>query len=259
MRKSRIGILGGTFNPIHNGHLKAAAIVMKRFSLDRVLFIPSFLPPHKTTEGIASPSDRLAMVELAVCNRPRFAASAIEIEAGGRSYSILTLNKVKKLYPGAWIFFILGVDAFLEIETWRQWERVLGECLFIVVTRPGYRLRDVVNAVGEEYRDRFRSVSRAEDVPERWFSRQSIFLLPIDAVDISSTEVRRRVRAGRPLKGRVPASVAAYIRIRGLYRGPLSFRGKRPGFPGGVSRENSRGEGGKSKSRHTWTKQKARR
>jgi len=259
MKKTRIGILGGTFNPVHNGHLKAAAIVQKRFSLDRVLFIPSFIPPHKTTAGVAPASDRLAMVKLAVRGRPRFIASAVETEAGGKSYSILTLNKIKKRYPGAWIFFILGVDAFLEIKTWREWKRVLGQCLFIVVTRPGYRLREVVNAVGGEYRSRFRFVPPAERVRERWFSEPRIFLLPIEAADISSTEVRQRARERRSLKGWVPGSVEGYIQMRSLYRRKSSSRNTPPASPAQTGRDDVRGQGGKSKSRRTWTRREARR
>jgi nicotinate-nucleotide adenylyltransferase len=218
MKRARIGILGGTFNPVHNGHLRAAAAVRKRFSLDRVLFIPSFIPPHKVSAGIASAQERLRMVELAVRGRSGFIPSAVEIRAKGKSYSILTLNRIKKLYPRAWTFFILGVDAFLEIETWRQWERVLKRCLFIVVTRPGYRLREAEKVLGVFYRSQVHSVSRLEKVREQWFLGSRIFLLPIDAVDISSSEIRSRVREGRSLTGLVPAAVEAYIHKHGLYR-----------------------------------------
>jgi len=218
MRKERIGILGGTFNPVHCGHLRAAAAVRTRFSLDRVLFIPSFIPPHKESAGIASAEERLKMVELAVRGKPAFIPSAVEIRAKGRSYSILTLNKIKSSYPRAWIFFILGVDAFLEIETWREWKRVLERCLFIVVTRPGYRLRDAEDVLGLAYRGQVRSVSRLENVPEQWFLRSRIFLVPIAAADISSTEIRRRIREDRSIKGLVPAAVEDYIHKHGLYQ-----------------------------------------
>jgi nicotinate-nucleotide adenylyltransferase len=218
MKRERIGILGGTFNPVHNGHLKAAAAVRRRFSLDRVLFIPSFIPPHKKSVGIASPGERLRMVELAVRGRPAFIPSAVEIRAKGKSYSILTLKRIKKLFPRAWTFFILGVDAFLEIETWRQWERVLKRCLFIVVTRPGYRMREAKKVLGGSYRCQVRSVSRLEKVREQWFLASRIFLLPINAADISSTEIRRRVREGRSITGLVPAGVEAYIHKHGLYQ-----------------------------------------
>ena len=158
------------------------------------------------------------MVELAVRGKPAFIPSAVEIRAKGRSYSILTLNKIKSSYPRAWIFFILGVDAFLEIETWREWKRVLERCLFIVVTRPGYRLRDAEDVLGLAYRGQVRSVSRLEKVPEQWFLRSRIFLVPIAAADISSTEIRRRIREDRSIKGLVPAAVEDYIHKHGLYQ-----------------------------------------
>jgi nicotinate-nucleotide adenylyltransferase len=240
MKRERIGILGGTFNPVHNGHLKAAAAVRKRFSLDRVLFIPSFIPPHKESAGIASPEERLRMVELAVRGRSAFIPSAVEIRAKRKSYSILTLDKIKKLYPRAWIFFILGVDAFLEIETWREWERLLTRCLFIVVTRPGYRLKEAEKVLGVAYRRRVRSVSRLEKVREQWFLGTRIFLLPIDAADISSTEIRRWIRKGRSITGLVPAAVEGYIHKHGLYQKSSPRKMRCLGFPSNESARKPR-------------------
>lgn len=217
-RKERIGIFGGTFNPIHSGHVRAAAEVRARFALDRVLFVPSFIPPHKETAEVASPGDRMAMVELALRRYRRLIPSPIEIEAGGTSYSIVTLNKVRGLHPGARIFFILGADAFREIETWREWRRVLEGCQFIVTTRPGSRLAGTGEALAEEYRSGVLEVRPATRIREGLFAAFRIFLTPIDAVDVSSTEVRTRVRTGRSLRGLVPAPVEGYIREHGLYR-----------------------------------------
>jgi nicotinate-nucleotide adenylyltransferase len=231
MKRERIGILGGTFNPVHNGHLKAAAVARKRFSLDRVLFIPSFIPPHKESADIASPEERLRMVELAIRGRSAFIPSAVEIRAKGKSYSILTLSRIKKLHPRAWTFFILGVDAFLEIETWREWERVLQRCLFIVVTRPGYRLREAEKVLDVAYRSQIRYVSRMEKVRKHWFLGSRIFLLPIDAPDISSTEIRRRIRDGRPITGLVPAAVEAFIHKHRLYQKSSPKKIRCLGFP----------------------------
>ncbi len=216
-RKERIGIFGGTFNPIHNGHLRAASAVRKRFSLDRVLFVPSYIPPHKETDMIASPDDRMKMVELALRGRRRFVASPIEIRARGTSYSILTLNRIKKLHPDAWIFFILGVDAFRDIKTWRAWRRVLGQCLFIVMTRPGFRLRDAKTALGKPFAGRILETRGSAQVREDRFSEFGIFLVPFGALDISSTGIRECLRAGNPLAGRVPRAVEKYIQDRGLY------------------------------------------
>jgi len=217
-RPARIGVFGGTFDPIHNGHLKAALAVGRRFGLEQILFVPSNIPPHKAREGMASARDRMAMVELALRRRSRFIASALEIRAGGRSYSIRTLRRIRRLHPRARIFFIVGTDAFLEIETWREWRSVLGESLFIVMTRPGVSLSEARRAPGAAYADRIRAVGRTERVREDWFFAFRIFLLPIDALPISATRIRRRVRDGRPIAGLVPAPVARYIREHGLYK-----------------------------------------
>ena len=216
-RPARIGVFGGTFDPIHNGHLKAAAAVGRRFGLDRILFVPSNIPPHKARRDMAPARDRMAMVELALRGRPRFAASPIEIRAGGTSYSIRTLRRLRRLHPRARIFFIVGTDAFLEIKTWKEWRSVLDESLFIVMTRPGVGLAKARRAPGAEYADRVRPVGRTERVREDWFSASRIFLFPIDALDVSATEIRVRIREGRPLAGLVSAAVARYIRARKLY------------------------------------------
>jgi len=221
-RKERIGIFGGTFNPVHSGHVRAAAEVQARFAIDRVLFVPSFIPPHKETAEVASPRDRMAMVELALRRYRRLVASPIEIEAGGTSYSIVTLNKVGALHPGARIFFILGADAFRDIETWREWRRVLEGCRFIVTTRPGSRLTEARDALAEEYRSGVLEVRPSIRLGEAVLEAFRIFLAPIDAVDVSSTEIRARVRSGRPLRGLVPVLVERYIREHGLYLKPAS-------------------------------------
>ncbi len=213
----RMGLFGGTFDPIHLGHLRAAREVLERFALDRILFVPSFIPPHKERKGMAPARDRLRMVELACAGEPRFAASSIEVDAGERSYSIRTLERVRALYPGARVFFILGADAFLEIGTWREHERVLDESLFIVMTRPGACLEDAAGAVGAALRSRVRAIAEGETVDEALLGDHRIFLLPIRALDVSSTEVRRRVRAGETVAGLVPEAVGDYIRSHELY------------------------------------------
>lgn len=218
-RRERIGVFGGTFDPIHNGHLKAASAVGCRFGLSRILFVPSNIPPHKSRAGMAPARDRMAMVGLALRDRPRFVASPLEIRAGGTSYSIRTLRRIRRLYPRARVFFIVGTDAFLEIETWREWRSVLDEILFIVMTRPGVSLAKARRAPGAAYAGRVRAVGRNERVREEWFSAYRIFLFPIDALDISATEIRGRVRDGRPIDGLVPVPVGRYIRDRELYGG----------------------------------------
>lgn len=218
MKEERIGLLGGTFNPVHRGHLRAAEKVRLRFGLGRVLFIPSYLPPHKQAGDMASPEDRFAMVELAIRAYPRLIASPLEIEAQERSYSIITLNKVKSLYPEAQVFFILGVDAFLEIETWKSYRDVLEQCRFIVISRPGFDLAAAPKALPPEYLGSFRDVGPAEEIRPGELDAFRIFLLSIPALDISSTEIRRRIRHGQSVSGLVPESVEEYIRRKNLYQ-----------------------------------------
>lgn len=216
----RIGLFGGTFNPVHNGHLRAAAEVRAAFALDRILFIPSYIPPHKESRGIASAADRLRMVELACLGREGFIPSAIEVEARERSYSVLTLARVKALHPGARLFFILGVDAFLEIGTWREYERVLDECRFIVTARPGFDLEAGAGVLGGRLRGRTCRVAAGGPVDEAVIERCGVFLLPIEALEVSATGVRDRARRGGDLEDLVPPAVAAYIREHRLYSEP---------------------------------------
>jgi nicotinate-nucleotide adenylyltransferase len=211
-----IGLYGGTFNPIHLGHLKAAEAVTEAFGLDRVLFIPSYIPPHKESREVASAAHRLRMVELALEGHDRFAASDIEVAAGGRSYSIVTVRKIKGLYPEAELFFILGVDAFLEIGTWREYEALLAECRFIVTSRPGWKL-DASGVLGGRLRGSISPLIDGIMPGNETRERYRIFPLAIDALKISSTEVRARARQGLSLEGLVPPAVERYIRQNELY------------------------------------------
>jgi nicotinate-nucleotide adenylyltransferase len=214
-----IGLFGGTFDPIHLGHMRAAAEVRRRARLDRVLFIPSYLPPHKKPGAVASAADRFRMVELACRWRKGFEASPVEVEAGEKSYSILTLRKIRALSPASRLFFILGVDAFLDIGTWREYHRVLEECFFIVMGRPGFELDRARDVLDGKLRDSIGPLVTGEGAAGPLPPRTRIFLLPIRALDISSTAIRERVRRGESLDGLVPGAVDAYIREHQLYRG----------------------------------------
>lgn len=219
MAPRRIGILGGTFNPVHWGHVRAAQEVGRRFHLEKVLFIPSAIPPHKRSAGMASPEERLRMVGLACRGRKGLSSSPIEIEVGGTSYSILTLDKIGRRFSGEAVFFILGVDAFLEIGTWRDYRRVLGQCHFIVISRPGTALAGAKKVLRGSLARRMVELSRGESVPEPLPSQPSIFLVPVAGWDISSTDIRRRARRKEPLRGLVPPAVETYIRRHRLYQG----------------------------------------
>lgn len=214
-----LGLYGGTFDPVHLGHLKAAAEVRRRARLDRVLFIPSYLPPHKEPGAAAPAADRLRMVELACAGRKGLEASSIEVEARETSYSILTLRKVRALSPEARLFFVLGVDAFLDIGTWREYERVLAECLFIVIGRPGCELERARDVLGGRLRERIAPAGDGQSLAGRLPPGAGVFLMPIEAIDVSSTEVRERARRGRSLDGLVPEAVERYIRDHQLYKG----------------------------------------
>jgi len=214
-----IGLFGGTFDPIHLGHLRAAAEVRRLARLDRILFIPSYIPPHKAGGGAAPAADRLRMVELACRRRKGFEVSPIEVEARGRSYSILTLRKVRAMSPGARLFFIVGIDAFLDIGTWHEYEKVLAACLFLVTGRPGFELERARNVLGGRLRGTIGSLAEAGRLAGPVPPRFRIILVPIRALDVSSTAVRDRVRRGGSVRGLVPPAVGAYIRDHKLYRG----------------------------------------
>ncbi len=217
-RRERIGLFGGTFNPIHQGHLKAAQCVQRRAILNRILFIPSYIPPHKSSIDIASPENRMEMVRLSLKKYNEYFASSIEIEDKQKSYSILTLRKVKKLFPMAKIFFIIGVDAFLDIETWKNYHQVLEECFFLVISRPGYNLDMAESVLGGQLKNKMELLSEGEELEEEMLSRASIFLLPIDALPISSTEIRNRVRDEKTISGMVAPEVENYIKRQNLYK-----------------------------------------
>lgn len=216
--RENMGLFGGTFNPIHTGHLMAAREIRDRFDLNRILFIPSNIPPHKELRDIASAGDRLEMVRLACRADSRFVPSAVEVQAGETSYSILTLRKIRLLYPGTELFFLLGVDAFRDIRTWKQHERVVRECRFIVMTRPGTDFAEAENVLHGKWKDWTRRLAPGERPDGADLMRFRIFLAPIRAMDVSATEIRRLIRNGEDVGERLPDAVAAYIRNRGLYR-----------------------------------------
>jgi len=218
MKKERVGLFGGTFNSIHLGHLKAAGIVRDRFKIEKVFFIPSFIPPHKKGDEVAAPEHRLHMVKLALHESPQFIPSSIEIDAGGESYSVITLGKIRKTYSQALVFFILGIDTFLEIETWKDYQEVLKNCFFIIISRPGYSLQEAREVLGGRYREKMKDISEKAEISEDMLSQYKFFLFPLDALDVSSTEIRKRVKASESLEGMVPPRVENYIKENNLFK-----------------------------------------
>ncbi|MCI0404313.1 MAG: nicotinate-nucleotide adenylyltransferase [Acidobacteria bacterium] len=220
IQSRNIALFGGTFDPVHFGHLAAAKAAARRFHLDRVLFVPSGAPPHKRSRPLTPFAHRYAMLALATAGESRFEPSLLEAENSGAHYSIETVRRMKRTFGrGERLFFLIGVDAFLDIATWRRSDDLLQECDFIVVSRPGFRLQDVLEALPPTARKAAllrnpRSLGKAS----LSLGRTKIHLLESVRVGVSATEVRRAARRGQPLGRLVPATVADYIRKMGLYR-----------------------------------------
>jgi nicotinate-nucleotide adenylyltransferase len=210
---TRIGILGGTLDPIHCGHMAAAAAARDALDLPRVLVVPSRVPPHRPVQPVASPYHRFAMTALAVSGMPRIEACDDELRAEGPSYTADTLARLHAggLRPSQ-IFFITGADAFADIATWKRYPDVLDLAHFVVVSRPGYD----IDALAERLPD-LRARMRPAASPARTDGGTLIFLLQAATPDVSSTAVRERLRRGEPLAGLVPPLVDTHIQQHHLY------------------------------------------
>jgi nicotinate-nucleotide adenylyltransferase len=215
----RLGILGGTFNPIHFGHLAAAEEVRDRLKLERVIFIPSFLPPHKIDEEIPSAVKRQEMVRLAIKGNAHFTISDMEIRRGGRSYTIDTMEALQQSHPGAELYFLTGLDSFLEIRTWKDWDRLLTLCSFVVLSREGYRFRDIAQLGFLDVPEQELSALDAREKDQVVITGESrpVYLERVPFYDISSTDIRMRVREGRSIKYHLPEAVEHYIIENKLY------------------------------------------
>lgn len=211
---ARIGILGGTLDPIHLGHLDTALAARAALSLDRVIILPSRVPPHRQQRPLASRYHRFAMTALAVNGIDGLTASDMELCAPGPSYTADTLTRFQALsgLPASQIFFITGADAFAEIETWHRYPELLELAQFVVVSRPGYPVH-ALKARLPGLASRMRS---ADSVTPR-SAELTIHLLDARTADVSSTDIRRRLAAGEPLAGLVPPSVETHIRQHSLY------------------------------------------
>ena len=222
----RLGLFGGTFNPIHVGHLIAAEDVRDKMNLDMILFIPAFIPPHKFVD-VAPAHDRLEMVRLAVKDNPLFGVSDIELKRNEKSYTVHTLRELREKTEAVF-YFIIGSEAFLQIHTWKDPEELFSLTNFVVVERPG-RIVGVgeFEAYLEELEAKFPSFSVKSresfdemyvfDVESKGVER-AVYLTPVVGVDVSSTLVRKRVKEGRSIKYLVPKEVEHYIEEKGLYR-----------------------------------------
>jgi nicotinate-nucleotide adenylyltransferase len=193
-RARRVGIMGGTFDPIHHGHLVAASEVASRFDLDEVVFVPTGQPWQKADEKVSSAEDRYLMTVIATAANPRFAVSRVDIDRGGPTYTVDTLRDLRRVYgPEAQLFFITGADALDKILSWKEVDEAFEQAHFIGVTRPGFELSDA-------------------HLPDH-----AVSLVQVPAMAISSTDVRSRVAAGQPVWYLVPDGVVQYIAKRHLY------------------------------------------
>jgi nicotinate-nucleotide adenylyltransferase len=211
----RVGIFGGTFDPIHYGHLVCAAELSEALGLDRVIFVPCNHSPHKPRYKPAAATDRVKMVELALRRSPDFLASDMEVKRGGLSYTVDTVRQVRRqVGPDVELWLLMGMDAYLDVPSWRYPEVILGECFLGVACRPGFRGRLLRGPAAKKTR-----------------------FLDTTGIGISSTDLRKRVIAGRGIRFLVPPEVESYIRRKGLY-GPA--RSERTGTGVGARRARTR-------------------
>ena len=209
----RLGVLGGTFDPVHFGHLDAGDAAQSALGLDEVRLIPSHDPPHRAVDPRASAFHRFALVSLAIAARPSWRVSDVEVARPGASYSVDTLRALHaEGWSAAQIFFILGSDAFAEIATWRQFPDVLDAAQFVVVARPGVTLDEALSRT-PQLRPRMRQPADAGVLT----GETGVFFVEARTRDVSSTEIRTRLAAGRPIDDLVPASVARHITAHQLY------------------------------------------
>jgi len=194
-RTKKIGVLGGTFDPIHLGHLVLAEQVKEKLRLDQVVFIPCFRQPLKTRHRLSPAKDRYQMTRLALEGNSFFSVSDIELKRKGWSYTVDTLRELKNRYPSSRIYFLTGSDILSELSTWKDPEQIYRLAKVVIATRPGF--------------DEFDRRNR--------FAKKSIFV-PITGIDVSSSEIRRRVKKGKSIKYLVPSRVEDYIKKKKLYR-----------------------------------------
>lgn len=210
----RIGLLGGTFNPIHNGHLHIADEVRKSCQLDQVWFVPTWQSPHKEIAADVSFAQRLAMVEAALTDHPEFVACDVEGQRGGTSFSVETLMQLREQYPQHEFFFIMGLDSFREISLWHRYQELFELAHIVVTARPGFA-GTLQQLLPVAIADRFCYDSQSKNL---WFDKGfSLILVDHTSYDVSSTQIRQWVAQQRSIDEVVPQSVSSYIATHQLY------------------------------------------
>jgi len=219
----RIGLFGGTFNPIHYGHLRASLEVKEAFGLDKIYLIPSAIPPHKSPHGVVDAKDRFHMIQLAISDQSNFVVSDVELDRPGPSYSIDTVHHFQNMLPKDTRFYlILGTDAFYDIDTWKAYKDFFDLVPMIIMLRPGDRFS--MDPKCHTYFENFLKTKISEkydySVDRSCFihpEKQSIFIAYITSLDISSTHIRDLISKEKSIRYLVPDSVADYIETKGLY------------------------------------------
>ena len=212
----RVAMLGGTFNPVHYGHMRVAEEAREALSLDMVIFVPTFITPHKADEQAIPGEVRLEMVQLAISGNPYFNASDVEIKRGGMSYTIDTVRELKGKDKDLDCSLIVGNDSFNDITAWREYEELLTLTSFIVVRRPGYPVKKPAEALPVELARKFWYDSKAGSFMSSFGT--GITYLGTTLLDISSSDIRRRVREGGSIRYLLPRPLEEFISKHGLYR-----------------------------------------
>jgi nicotinate-nucleotide adenylyltransferase len=219
----RIGLFGGTFDPIHWGHLRSAEEVSESFGLNKVYFIPAAVPPHKRGRTTTPARDRLQMVRLAVAKNPKFAVSTVEIDRPGVSYSIDTVREFAgRLTPADSLYFIIGLDAFREIGSWNDFAGLFCLCNFIVTSRPGSKERDPLKGTGVAVKKLFCYDFRKKNYRHRSGTR--VYFKALTDIAISASEIRALVKQEKSVRYLLPKAVEHYIQRHGLYRSRPKIR-----------------------------------
>ncbi|MEN8142518.1 MAG: nicotinate-nucleotide adenylyltransferase [Thermodesulfobacteriota bacterium] len=211
----RVGVLGGTFDPVHNGHLAVAGYVLKMLRLDSIIFIPAARPPHKGHLQLTPFSHRLAMLECGLREEPRYFVSAMEEQREGPSYSVDTLEELRgNLGPDVRLSFIIGMDAFVEIDTWKDYHLIPNLADLVVIDRPEHPLTLIGKTVDKLGHYKFNSTESVWSASDHF---GKIFAVSMPPVDVSSTMVRERLYASLPVMDCLPPAVSEYIDRQGLF------------------------------------------